>query len=77
MRTSCVAITTVARRSTSSATAAVIHGFLRLNSAGDADGHVMVTTPEGFQVLDTGLTPGTAELTDAGSIGTRTTTSSC
>lgn len=39
-------------------------GFLRVNSAADPDGHVMVTTPEGFQVLDTGLTSGTAELTD-------------
>jgi hypothetical protein len=39
-------------------------GFLRVNSAADPDGHVMVTTPEGFQILDTGLTSGTAELTD-------------
>lgn len=38
-------------------------GFLRVNGAGDPDGHVMVTTPEGFQVLDTGLTSGTAQLT--------------
>lgn len=39
-------------------------GFLRVNSAGDPDGHVMVTTPDGFQVLDTGLTSGTPRLTD-------------
>ena len=39
-------------------------GFLRVNSAGDAQGHVMVTTTDGFQVLDTGLTTGTARLTD-------------
>ncbi len=39
-------------------------GFLRLNGAGDRNGHVLVTTAEGFQVLDTGLTSGAAKLTD-------------
>jgi len=39
-------------------------GFLRVNSAADPDGHVLLTTTEGFQVLDTGLTSGTPALTD-------------
>lgn len=39
-------------------------GFLRVNTAGDENGHVYVTTTDGFQVLDTGLTSGTPVLTD-------------
>lgn len=39
-------------------------GFLRVNSAGDENGHVFVTTTDGFQVLDTGLASGTPALTD-------------
>lgn len=39
-------------------------GFLRVNTAGDENGHVFVTTADGFQVLDTGLTSETPVLTD-------------
>ncbi|MFV0373124.1 hypothetical protein [Microbacterium sp.] len=38
--------------------------YVRINTAGDTNGHVFVTTAAGFQVLDTGLVSGTAELTD-------------
>jgi outer membrane protein assembly factor BamB len=39
-------------------------GFLRVNTAGDENGHVFVTTTDGFQVLDTGLASGSPVLTD-------------
>lgn len=32
-----------------------LDGFLRVNGAGDPDGHVFVTAEDGFHVLDTGL----------------------
>ncbi|WEK61767.1 MAG: hypothetical protein P0Y60_03110 [Candidatus Microbacterium colombiense] len=38
-------------------------GFLRVNSAGDHDGHVFVTAEDGFHLLDTGLATDTVELT--------------
>lgn len=38
-------------------------GFLRVNSAGDHDGHVFVTAEDGFHVLDTGLASGAVEFT--------------
>lgn len=38
-------------------------GFLRVNGAGDHDGHVFVTAEDGFHVLDSGLASGTVELT--------------
>lgn len=39
-------------------------GFLRVNPAGDDEGHVFVTTDAGFQVLETGLAGGEPALTD-------------
>ncbi|WP_417507496.1 hypothetical protein [Microbacterium sp.] len=38
-------------------------GFLRVNGAGDHDGHVFVTAEDGFHVLDSGLASGTVEFT--------------
>ncbi|WP_341976367.1 hypothetical protein [Microbacterium sp. LWO13-1.2] len=38
-------------------------GFLRVNSAGDHDGHVFVTAEDGFHVLGTGLASGEVEFT--------------
>lgn len=38
-------------------------GFLRVNGAGDHDGHVFVTAEDGFHVLDTGLASDTVEFT--------------
>ncbi|MFJ4223783.1 hypothetical protein [Microbacterium sp. NPDC089695] len=38
-------------------------GFLRVNGAGDHDGHVFVTAADGFHVLDTGLASDAVELT--------------
>lgn len=38
-------------------------GFLRVNSAGDHDGHVFVTAEDGFHVLDSGLASDTVEFT--------------
>lgn len=44
-------------------------GYLRVNGAGDADGHVFVTADDGFHLLDTGLASGdvvfTGEIFDA------------
>lgn len=42
---------------------AELEGFLRVNPAGDHDGHVFVTAADGFHVLDTGLASGTVEFT--------------
>jgi hypothetical protein len=38
-------------------------GFLRVNGAGDHDGHVFVTAEDGFHVLDSGLASDTVEFT--------------
>lgn len=38
-------------------------GFLRVNDAGDHDGHVFVTAEDGFHVLDTGLASDAVEFT--------------
>ncbi|WP_136042672.1 MULTISPECIES: hypothetical protein [unclassified Microbacterium] len=38
-------------------------GFLRVNGAGDHDGHVFVTAEDGFHVLDSGLASGAVEFT--------------
>lgn len=40
-----------------------LDGFLRVNDAGDHDGHVFVTAEDGFHLLDTGLASGTVEFT--------------
>ena len=40
-----------------------LDGFLRVNSAGDHDGHVFVTAADGFHLLDTGLASDTVEFT--------------
>jgi len=40
-----------------------LDGFLRVNGAGDHDGHVFITAADGFHVLDTGLASDTVELT--------------
>lgn len=42
---------------------AELDGFLRVNGAGDADGHVFVTAADGFHVLDTGLASDTVQFT--------------
>ncbi|CAN7179203.1 hypothetical protein LJR044_000368 [Microbacterium foliorum] len=42
---------------------AELDGFLRVNPAGDHDGHVFVTAADGFHVLDTGLASDTVEFT--------------
>lgn len=42
---------------------AELDGFLRVNGAGDRDGHVFVTAEDGFHVLDTGLASGAVEFT--------------
>ncbi|MEW2462416.1 hypothetical protein [Microbacterium sp. K41] len=42
---------------------AELDGFLRVNGAGDHDGHVFVTAEDGFHVLDTGLASGAVEFT--------------
>lgn len=50
-----------------------LDGFLRVNSAGDHDGHVFVTAEDGFHVLDTGLASGevafTGEVFEAAAAG--------
>lgn len=52
---------------------AELDGFLRVNGAGDHDGHVFVTAEDGFHVLDTGLASGavafTGEVFDAVAAG--------
>ena len=40
-----------------------LEGFLRVNGAGDHDGHVFVTAEDGFHVLDSGLASGTVAFT--------------
>ncbi|MFK3677031.1 hypothetical protein ACI2IP_04835 [Microbacterium sp. NPDC090218] len=40
-----------------------LDGFLRVNSAGDHDGHVFVTAADGFHVLDSGLASGDVDFT--------------
>ena len=40
-----------------------LDGFLRVNGAGDHDGHVFVTAEDGFHVLDTGLASGEVAFT--------------
>ncbi|WP_435748816.1 hypothetical protein [Microbacterium sp. PMB16] len=40
-----------------------LDGFLRVNGAGDHDGHVFITAEDGFHVLDSGLASGTVEFT--------------
>ncbi|PRB14820.1 hypothetical protein [Microbacterium sp. MYb62] len=40
-----------------------LDGFLRVNGAGDHDGHVFVTAEDGFHVLDTGLASDAVEFT--------------
>lgn len=40
-----------------------LDGFLRVNGAGDHDGHVFVTAEDGFHVLDSGLASGAVEFT--------------
>jgi hypothetical protein len=40
-----------------------LDGFLRVNGAGDHDGHVFVTAHDGFHLLDTGLASDTVEFT--------------
>lgn len=40
-----------------------LDGFLRVNAAGDHDGHVFVTAEDGFHVLDSGLASDTVEFT--------------
>jgi hypothetical protein len=40
-----------------------LDGVLRVNSAGDHDGHVFVTAEDGFHLLDTGLATDTVEFT--------------
>lgn len=40
-----------------------LDGFLRVNGAGDHDGHVFVTAADGFHLLDTGLATDTVEFT--------------
>jgi hypothetical protein len=40
-----------------------LDGFLRVNGAGDHDGHVFVTAEDGFHLLDTGLASDTVEFT--------------
>lgn len=40
-----------------------LDGFLRVNGAGDHDGHVFVTAEDAFHVLDSGLASGTVEFT--------------
>ena len=42
---------------------AELDGFLRVNPAGDHDGHVFVTASDGFHVLDSGLASGSVEFT--------------
>ncbi|WP_372966961.1 hypothetical protein [Microbacterium sp.] len=42
---------------------AQLDGFLRVNPAGDHDGHVFVTASDGFHVLDSGLASGSVEFT--------------
>ncbi|WP_206427121.1 hypothetical protein [Microbacterium sp. Y-01] len=42
---------------------APLGGFLRVNSAGDHDGHVFVTAEDGFHVLDSGLASDAVEFT--------------
>ncbi|WP_270366625.1 hypothetical protein [Microbacterium algeriense] len=42
---------------------APLGGFLRVNTAGDHDGHVFVTAEDGFHVLDSGLASDTVEFT--------------
>lgn len=42
---------------------AELDGFLRINGAGDRDGHVFVTAEDGFHVLDTGLASGDVAFT--------------
>jgi hypothetical protein len=42
---------------------AELDGFLRVNGAGDHDGHVFVTAADGFHVLDTGLASGSVGFT--------------
>lgn len=42
---------------------AALAGFLRVNGAGDHDGHVFVTAENGFHVLDSGLASDTVEFT--------------
>ncbi|PRA81515.1 hypothetical protein [Microbacterium sp. MYb66] len=42
---------------------AELGGFLRVNDAGDHDGHVFVTAEDGFHVLDSGLASGSVEFT--------------
>lgn len=52
---------------------AELPGYLRVSTAGDADGHVFVTTDGGFHVLDTGIASGevafTGEVFDAATPG--------
>lgn len=40
-----------------------LDGFLRINAAGDHDGHAFVTAVDGFHVLDSGLASGSVEFT--------------
>lgn len=40
-----------------------LDGFLRVNGAGDHDGHVFVTAADGFHVLDSGLASGGVDFT--------------
>jgi hypothetical protein len=42
---------------------AELDGFLRVNAAGDHDGHVFVTAADGFHVLDSGLASGGVDFT--------------
>lgn len=42
---------------------AELPGYLRVNGAGDAEGHVFVTADDGFHVLDTGLVSGDVDFT--------------
>lgn len=42
---------------------AELAGYLRVNGAGDADGHVFVTADDGFHLLDTGLVSGDVDFT--------------
>ena len=42
---------------------AELDGFLRVNGAGDHDGHVFVTASDGFHVFDTGLASDSVEFT--------------
>lgn len=42
---------------------AELDGFLRVNPAGDHDGHLFVTAADGFHLLDSGLASGSVEFT--------------